>query len=353
MTREVEALRPVLDLIYAGEGGPDSYNRGRAGDSPGPFRDWRGVGLQFRTLADIRQLQASGQVFAVGKPQIIPATMPLAIRASGLDLGDRFTSANQDRLAVGLILRGIRRRLSAYLQGRSADLDAAQTDLALEWASIPLPNGRGAYDGLAGNRANPAKAQSVRQALMQARANLLNHSSAMPTTDLVGPRRHPREFGFKAGDHHLVVNDHVETCKAFAHNGRLLWEVPALARGQGGDREWNRRYTDTPPGLYRVGTVYRDWDRYGQNAPDNRDTRPYGWFALDLIDLEGQEAANGRSGIMIHGGGSALGWPGAWAARQPLVTTQGCIRMHNIDLRDKVMPLLKSGTLFVSVYQEA
>ena len=79
----------------------------------------------------------------------------------------------------------------------------------------------------------------------------------------------------------------------------------------------------------------------------------YGWYSLDLIELENQEAKYGRAGIMINGGGSANGWPGAWAPRQPLFPTHGCVRLHNIDLREKVIPLLKTGAMFVSVYQEA
>jgi hypothetical protein len=56
---------------------------------------------------------------------------------------------------------------------------------------------------------------------------------------------------------------------------------------------------------------------------------------------------------MIHGGGTACGWPGAWAPLQPLYPTLGCIRMHNRDLRDRVIPLLQAGRIWVSVYQEA
>jgi hypothetical protein len=41
---------------------------------------------------------------------------------------------------------------------------------------------------------------------------------------------------------------------------------------------------------------------------------------------------------------SALGWPGAWAPNQKLMPTYGCCRAHNIDLRDKVLPLTKQGT---------
>jgi hypothetical protein len=34
------------------------------------------------------------------------------------------------------------------------------------------------------------------------------------------------------------------------------------------------------------------------------------------------------------------------------VPTLGCIRLHNADLRDRILPLTASGAVFVSVYQE-
>ena len=75
-------------------------------------------------------------------------------------------------------------------------------------------------------------------------------------------------------------------------------------------------------------------------------------FRSDLEELEGQEARYGRAGIMIHGGGSACGWPGAWAPEQPLVPTLGCVRLRNVDLLHRVLPLTLTGTVFVSVFQE-
>lgn len=355
MTDEVKALRPLLDVIYAGEGGPDSYNRGTAGDSPGPFPG----GLQRLTVGEVEQLQQRGMVHAVGQLQVTPITMDLAVRSSGVTRTDRFDKVTQDRMAVGLILRGIRRRLADYLTGRSADQDAAMDDLAWEWASLPKPDGTGAYDGMAGNRANPAKMKAVRDALAASRTALMAGKPTPapvpprpPAVKLVGPTKRPQDFGFKDGDYHLVVNDQVQTCKAYDFHGTLLWELPALARGQGRENEWNARYSDTPPGLYRVGQVYRDWER-NPNPPYSRDAISYGWFSLDLVELEDQERKNGRAGIMIHGGGSAAGWPGAWARHQPLHPTLGCIRMHNADLRDRVMPLVDApGQVFVSVYQE-
>ena len=173
-----------------------------------------------------------------------------------------------------------------------------------------------------------------------------------PPMALVGPKKRPQDFGFKAGDSHLIVNDASERMKAFSFEGKLLWEVDCLARGQGSDSEWKVTNSDTPPGLYKVGTAYRDYEKVGDNPAYDRTLMSYGWYSLDLIELENQEAKYGRAGIMIHGGGSACGWPGAWAPKQPLFSTYGCVRCYNIDLRNKVVPLLKTGTIFVSVYQE-
>lgn len=170
---------------------------------------------------------------------------------------------------------------------------------------------------------------------------------------MIGPKKRPQDFGFKQGDSHLIVNDALETMRAFASDGKLLWEIPCLARGQHSDFEWKITNSDTPPGLYKIGQIYRDYDKVGKNPAYDRTLMSYGWYSLDLIELENQENKHGRAGIMIHGGGSACGWPGAWAPKQALFPTHGCVRCHNVDLRDKILPLSRSGTIFVSVYQEA
>jgi hypothetical protein len=173
------------------------------------------------------------------------------------------------------------------------------------------------------------------------------------TKAMVGPTKRPQQFGFKKGDSHLIVNDVSETMKAFSFEGELLWEVPCLARGQYSDFEWKLQRSDTPPGLYKIGTVYKDYERVGDKPVYDRTLMSYGWYSFDMIELENQETKNGRAGIMLHGGGSALGWPGAWAPSQALVPTYGCCRARNIDLRDKVLPLTKQGTTFLSVFQES
>ena len=169
---------------------------------------------------------------------------------------------------------------------------------------------------------------------------------------MIGPKKKPQDFGFKEGDTHLIVNDISETMKAYDFKGTLLWEIPCLARGQGSDYEFKLTATDTPPGLYEIGTVYKDYERVGANPAYDRTLMAYGWYSFDLVELENQEAKYGRAGIMIHGGGSACGWPGAWAPKQSLFSTHGCCRVHNTELRDKILPLTKKGKVFVSVYQE-
>ena len=169
---------------------------------------------------------------------------------------------------------------------------------------------------------------------------------------MIGPKKKPADFGFKPKDHHLIVNDITETVKAFNFEGKLLWELPCLARGQGSDWEYKLTNTDTPPGLYRIGATYRDYERFGLKPSYDRTLMAYGWYRFDLEELENQENKYQRAGIMIHGGGSACGWPGAWSPMQKLFSTHGCVRMHNQHLRDHLYPITKAGTVFVSVYQE-
>jgi hypothetical protein len=171
-------------------------------------------------------------------------------------------------------------------------------------------------------------------------------------TNMVGPRKAPP---LKPGDHHLVADDRAEIMTAYSHAGTKLWTIPCLCRGQGKDAEWNTTGSDTPPGLYKVGKVYRDYEQNPTPA-FTADRRAYGWYSFDLEGLEGQEGPNSkprRDGIMIHGGGTACGWPGAWAPNQALHPTLGCIRLRNVDLRDRVLPLIASGGVWVSVLQEA
>jgi hypothetical protein len=169
---------------------------------------------------------------------------------------------------------------------------------------------------------------------------------------MIGPTKRPHDFGFRPGDSHVIVNDAVQTAKAYDFYGKLLWELPALARGQYSDYEFKLKNSDTPPGLYKLGQIYRDYETAGASPAYDRTLMSYGWYSFDMVELENQESRYSRAGIMIHGGGSACGWPGAWSPMQTLYATHGCVRMHNQHLRDKLLPLTETGRVFVSVWQE-
>jgi hypothetical protein len=183
-------------------------------------------------------------------------------------------------------------------------------------------------------------------------SKLMKQYAPESTKAMVGPSKRPQDFGFKKGDSHLIVNDASETMKAFSFEGKLLWTVPCLARGQYSDSEWKVQRSDTPVGLYKLGTIYKDYDKLGSKPAYDRTLMAFGWYTFDMVELENQEAKHGRAGIALHGGGSALGWPGAWVPNQALTSTYGCVRAKNIDLRDKVLPLTKAGTVFISIFQE-
>ena len=168
---------------------------------------------------------------------------------------------------------------------------------------------------------------------------------------LVGPSVRPT---LSRGDHHLIANDQTQTLTAFTHDGRKLWAIPCICRGQGGDAQWTERKTDTPPSLYRVERVFRDYDELGPwptTVPD--ELAPYGWYFLEIVDQLGRAQRLGRDGFGIHGGGSALGRRGSWAPMQSLLPSYGCCRVHNAHLRDYLIPLLRTGSLWVSVLQES
>lgn len=167
----------LLGYIYGREGGYDSFNREVAGDSPGSYPG----GLQRLTIGQVMDLQAQGKVSAVGAPQFIRSTLPIAMRDAGLSRSDLFSAENQDRMAMALLTGTKRPSLAAYLKGSSDDITAAQQDLCQEFAGIVCPSGVGFYDGQAGNQASGTVAD-VQAALRAARGEIGEATPAVPLT---------------------------------------------------------------------------------------------------------------------------------------------------------------------------
>ena len=162
----------LAELVRGGESlGSGLYNAFNGGttDTAGE------MDITSKTIGEMEQMQADGEVFAVGAYQFTPNVLTEARVYSGLSKDDIMTPANQDRLFWGMLLSGRKRpSLAAYLTGQSDNLNAAHEDLALEFAAIQGPDGKGMYDNdKAGNFAR-IDANLVREALINARNLLMN-----------------------------------------------------------------------------------------------------------------------------------------------------------------------------------
>lgn len=163
----LEALKKEISRT---EGSYGAYNRGKAGDTSVPQID-----ITKLTIGQIMQMQASGKMFAVGKYQMIPATLKEAInnKKIGLKESDVFSPQNQEKLFMYLLYK--RPSLMSYIEGKSDDIDAAVNDLAKEFASLPTTSGKGYYDGdKAGNKASGGteRVDKIKQILKNLRSSL-------------------------------------------------------------------------------------------------------------------------------------------------------------------------------------
>ena len=171
----------LLDFIGSGEGGYNSMNQGTQGNrivgSTGNASSKIGKNLTDMTIGEIMDRQAylmnrnnpqisDYGIFAAGKYQIIPDTMPGAVRGAKLSRSDKFTPQNQDKLGMALIMNK-RPYVGRYLRGEHNDVHGAMMELAREFASMPNPDtGRSLYGS--GNKAFHS-VDEVREALIRAR----------------------------------------------------------------------------------------------------------------------------------------------------------------------------------------
>jgi hypothetical protein len=147
-----QQTKVLADVIATGEGGFNSVNQGRPGDTPGGIQSITGKEFKDMTLWEVMVLQRH-QIFAVGKFQFIPRTFKYLVVKSGLPNDTKFTEEVQYKL-FATALEHKRPLVGAYIRGEHPHLDVALDELALEWAAVEYRNGRGYYDGLNGNRAS-------------------------------------------------------------------------------------------------------------------------------------------------------------------------------------------------------
>jgi len=158
----------VISGESAGHGIYNAFNKGTTA-SAGT------MDITSKTIAEMEQMQSEGKVFAVGAYQLTPGVLTEARETAGIDSDAIMTPAVQDRLFWGMLTGGQKRpKLTAYLLGESDDLNAAHEALALEFAVIQGPDGKGRYDKDKSGNVARIKAALVKQALIKARKEISN-----------------------------------------------------------------------------------------------------------------------------------------------------------------------------------
>ena len=132
---------PILDLIASAEAIDGSYSSAYnpSGSSIVP-------GLENMSIKDAVAktggVDGNGKHYAIGRYQFTTLTTGQAALAK-LSLNDKFSPANQDKIAIELI-----KRRGATFENIKKDPKAAQFNLSQEWAGLANPNtGKSYYDG--------------------------------------------------------------------------------------------------------------------------------------------------------------------------------------------------------------
>ena len=139
----VNSLAGLIRGAESGIEGYNAYNRGTSGNRIlGPVGHKE---LTKMTIAEIledsrRPPSDPDRLFAVGKYQMIPATLTDAVRVLGIDPNTTLFDENtQERLFSNFLLDKKRKAISAYIKGKSDDNIGAANAAAWEWASIADP----------------------------------------------------------------------------------------------------------------------------------------------------------------------------------------------------------------------
>ncbi len=140
------AAKQLMTLIAGAEAGKAGYDAVQHGARTRPDR----LPTEM-TIAEIYKWidDTPGQPHAIGRYQLIPATLRRLVSHQEVPHGKRFSPELQDQLAHQLLEEA---GLSDFL---SADMPRSDfmLNLAKIWAGLPTSNGKSYYEGYAGNSA--------------------------------------------------------------------------------------------------------------------------------------------------------------------------------------------------------
>ncbi|QDI74723.1 hypothetical protein R2C4_02675 [Leisingera aquaemixtae] len=141
------SVKRLLDLIASAEAGKAQYDAVQYGATRKPPKKPTQM-----TIAEINAwIDATpGQPHAIGRYQMIPATLRRLVRHQGVKPQARFTPELQDQLAHQLIEEA---GYSAFLASEMPR-KTFMLNLAKIWAGLPVSSGKSYYEGYAGNSAS-------------------------------------------------------------------------------------------------------------------------------------------------------------------------------------------------------
>jgi hypothetical protein len=192
-----ESLAANISKYESGKAGYNAYNKGTVGNKMIPSD--KPIDFSNMTISEYLRRGALKQgdpdrLFAVGKYQIIPGTMKGLIEKLKIDPETTYLDpATQDMLFANGLIGQNRKKVDAYVKGRSDDREGAILELAKEFASVGIPydmnvgqkklkKGDSYYSGIGGNVAHNSPEQ-VGAALDADRLKNMqgNKSTAVPS----------------------------------------------------------------------------------------------------------------------------------------------------------------------------
>lgn len=160
----------LAGLVSAGEGGYQSFNRGKSSDAANSSIDFSKM-----TVGDLMGRQSlpighPSRVFAFGANQITPDTMKEAVTNLGIPLDAPVTNELQDRIFSDYLVKDKRPAIRDYIMSKSNDVTAAVLDGAKEFASVENPaTGKSYYSGI-GNNTSSISSETFASELNNARS---------------------------------------------------------------------------------------------------------------------------------------------------------------------------------------
>jgi hypothetical protein len=134
------------------------------------------------TIGEVKAFQArprdaSGQLWATGRYQIIPSTLKGTQATLGLPDSAKYNQENQDKLAFQLLMG--RPTLSKYIKGTipdtTANLQKAALEMSMIWSSIGVPyptNGKQTNQSYYSHDKASVKSETIQAKLQELRGNL-------------------------------------------------------------------------------------------------------------------------------------------------------------------------------------